>query len=252
MAIIGLGTLTAELGIAGTGVNKAVRGVVSTAEGEVEAYVKRLKDPRELLVECLCAVLGTRLGLPIPNPILVWIPAELGGPALAFGSTSTGAPDLSTFLSSDAKAVADKLRAWTQLDASACFDEWIGNCDRHQRNLLFDGVNRFWLIDHGLAIHQSESPSNPIGGNQLFDFAIAGKSEAELLDLRSRVLSLAGAYESADLAIVNSMLVEGVWQPDIRSGAIDWLARRQNHLARLAALRIPAKQGNLLGGGGGG
>jgi len=44
----------------------------------------------------------------------------------------------------------DQLRAWPGLIKATCFDEWITKCDRHERNILYNGIDDFWLIDHQL------------------------------------------------------------------------------------------------------
>ena len=86
------GTLVNSLGLAGTGINDAVRAVVRTSSGDVEAYVKRLASSREVLVEVACAVIARQLDLPVPQPLLVYVPEHMGGAYVAYGSVAPPPP----------------------------------------------------------------------------------------------------------------------------------------------------------------
>lgn len=247
---IQLGTLVIELGEAGTGINKAVRGIVRTHLGEAEAYVKRLADAREILVEVVCALLAKRVGLPVPEPILVLVPEHLGGPQLAFGSTAMGQPNVATFFAAGHQAAVEaKLRAWKHLTSAACFDEWIANCDRHEGNLLFNGNGDFWLIDHGLSVHSAVLPVDVLAPiNRLFEVAVAGLTEGDLLRLRPQVLGVMDAYSGHDLAEVQSRLPNGVWSEAAIQSVFSWLTPRQDHLVRLGSERVPARQSEMFDG----
>lgn len=246
---IQLGTLMVELGPAGTGVNQAVRGIVRTHAGEVEAFVKRLDNPREMLVEAACADLARSLSLPVPEPIIVFVPEYLGGPGLAFGSKAIGAQNVGAFLDAGYHPVVmSRLRAWKHLVPAACFDEWITNCDRHPRNLLFNGYDDFWLIDHGLAVH----PQLPVDGlspaNQLFAIAVDGLSEGDLLMLRPKALKTMKEYASAVVAALKGDLPANVWSAETIEPVFAWLEARQDHLVRLGSERIPARQSEMFDG----
>jgi hypothetical protein len=244
------GVLTAVVDTAGKGINQSVRGVVRIASGDVEAYVKIL-DIREIVVECVCAILGRRLSLPIPAPLLVYVPEEFGGPTLAFGSVTVASPDLMFFLrAGHSEAVGARLRNWSLLQPAGCFDEWIGNCDRHLENMLHDGVDRFWLIDHGLAVHDGWAPDSTFPENKLMSFLVDGLAEKELQSLLQRVIKIADDHAGEDLArcdISDLALVVGAMLPD---AVVNWLTARQPHLVRLGSSRIPAGQRDILEGGG--
>lgn len=248
---IRLGTLVAELGQADTGINHAVRGVVRTHAGDLEAYVKRLEDPREILVEILCALLARNEGLPVPEPLLVMVPEHLGGPQLAYGSATIGHLSLGAFITTapnTASSVLERLRAWKHLLPAACFDEWIANCDRHAQNLLFSGNDEFWLIDHGLAIHNAIPVDALAPQNQLFELVVGGKTEGDLLMLRPKAMGVMESYSQRQTADVMGRLPKGVWSEAVLDSVFSWLSARQNHLVRLASARIPARQSEMFDG----
>jgi len=241
------GTLVLELSPADTGVNDSSRCIVQTDEGDVEAFVKRLSDPRKLVVEIACSVLGRRLGLPIPEPLVVFVPSGLGGPGLAFGGTAIAHPNLMVWVKqSDQRAVLDRLRSWQQLMPAACFDEWIANCDRHAGNLIFDGISTFWLIDHDLAISRMISADQIAPLNQLFGVAIEGLVESQLLTLRPKATGVMSSFRDHEVDPVRGLFDEAFWPMDVIDEVFNWLAGRQDHLVRLGNERIPARQGGLF------
>lgn len=242
-----LATMTVGLGAADTGVNAPLRAIVITNSGEKEAYVKRLDDPRRALVEVLCALLARRLGLAVPEPMLVFIPEGVGGPAYGFGSAAVGHPNVMTWMRNlDQGSVLSRLRRWKNLVQSACFDEWIANCDRHQGNLLFDGDDQFWLIDHDLALHESIPADALAPQNQLFEVAVMGMVEADLLTLRPKVLGVMESYAEHVAEDIAEELPEGVWAPELVGTLLAWLELRQNHLMRFGSERVPARQGDIF------
>lgn len=243
-----LGTLVAELSDAGTGVNKAVRGIVQTHDGEIEAFVKRLSDSRELLIEVVAAGIARRMGLPVPEPLLVFVPELLGGPAIAFGSAAIGHPNLMAWVETGNSAVMRRLKAWKHLIPAACFDEWIANCDRHMGNLLYGGDEDFWLIDHGLAMHQHVPVDALAPINQLFTFATDGISEGDLLMLRPKVLGVMQSYGEHETARTRASIPQGVCATVVEEEVFSWLTGRQNHLVRLGSERVPARQSELFDG----
>lgn len=247
--MVHLGTLVNSLGSAGTGINDAFRGVVRTSSGDVTAYVKKLATSREVLVEIACAVLARQLDLPVPQPLLVHIPKHMGGPELAYGSVTAGHGDLSAFVETgQLQAIWDQLRAWPSLVKAACFDEWIANCDRHQRNILYDGRGEFWLIDHGLAVHAHLPVDALAPRNQLFEVAVLGKAENELLRMRPVALGVMEAFKEKSTSREGLELPTGIWQDEESDSVLNWLTSRQPHLMRLASERIPAMQSEMFDG----
>lgn len=241
------GTLVLELDVADTGLNQSSRCIVQTDDGDVEAFVKRLNDSRKLVVELACSILGRRLGLPVPEPLVVFIPAGFGGPSLAFGGTAIAHPNLMVWLKQpNQRAVFDRLRGWQQLVPAACFDEWIANCDRHEGNLIFDGGSTFWLIDHDLAISQSIRADQLAPLNQLFDVAVQGLVESQLLTMRPQAIGVMTSFRDHVLGRIREVFDDPFWPSDLVDEVFGWLDGRQNHLVRLGSERIPARQGGLL------
>lgn len=247
--MIRVGTLMMELAPAGEGINQAVRSIVRTNDSELEAFVKKVGMP-EILVELVAAVLARRLGLPVPEPLLVFVPDELGGPELAFGSVSLhGKPTLGAMVNSGNLAVAKQLKSWRHLVPAACFDEWIANCDRHNGNLLCSGDGEFWLIDHGLSIHhEALRVDQPSPVNQLFGLAVDGLTEGDLLTLRPSVLGTMQSYADREAMDISEALPTLFWDQQLVTNIYAWLAGRQNHLVRLGGARIPARQSELFDG----
>lgn len=134
--------------------------------GELSAITKQIPE-REILVECLRALLGRAMGLPIPRPMLLHDEA-LG---LLFGSEELPHPDLKRAQLS-LLLVETLLSRWDYLPSAIVFDEWIANPDRHGGNLLADGVGGFWLIDHGLALAENLLADQKLN-NYLLDFAVS-------------------------------------------------------------------------------
>jgi len=242
-------TLVNSLGPAGTGINEAVRGVVRTSAGDIEAYVKKLATSREVLVEVACAVMARQLGLPVPQPLLVYVPDHMGGPYVAYGSAAVGNGDLSAFVETGQfHAILDRLRAWPGLIKAACFDEWIANCDRHVRNILYNGLGEFSLIDHGLAVNAGLPVDALAPMNQLFQLAVHGKAENELLRMRPVALGVMEAFQQHPTSPVDLGLPSGLWSDEESDSVLAWLASRQTHLMRLASERIPAMQSEMFDG----
>lgn len=251
MSQIRLAVLTSVLGAAGEGIRNSVRGMVHLDNALVEAHIK-LIEQRELLVECVCSLLARKLKLDAPEPLIVLVRPEFSGRpdnALAFGSITLAAGNLRPWVTNlgDA-AVKRRLRSWANLVPACCFDEWIANFDRHAGNILYDGKDRFWLIDHGLAVAkglQSDASVN----NHLMGVAIEGLGEFDRLILKPKALGVVDVFAQEQVEPVFAQIPTGIWQQDIPAEMGAWLKTRQSHLARLVNAKIPTQQGNLFSGG---
>jgi hypothetical protein len=248
------GILTSVLGAADEGIRGSVRGFVFLGDSSVEAYIKEV-EPREILVECICALLARHLSLEAPEPMVVFVPAALsraGADALAFGSVTVLHGSLRPWLTQlgDA-AVVRRLREWADLIPAACFDEWIANHDRHGGNILYDGKDTFWLIDHGMAI-AAHLAADAVVDNILFTTATAGLGEADLLLVKPKALGVMDDYVERAIQPIMDQIPSGIWSQDWLDAIDGWLTARQAHLVRLADDRVPTRQGNLLLGGGNG
>lgn len=166
---------------------------VQLASREVTvAYVKRIPI-RKVFIESVCATLGRALGLPIPPPILVLISHEVLPEMvpkeqnwLAFGSKDTDLFSIKRYVHDD--RVWERLKDFPQLLDLGCFDEWIGNPDRHQGNILFDGKDKFSFIDHDKAIDKKLGCHCAAESNQLLEFMATGLSEFEKHKLNHQAL----------------------------------------------------------------
>jgi len=173
-------------------INPTFKAHVQTHEDVIQAYVK-LIPPREIYVECVCAVVGRFLGLPIPKPLIVKVDHEVlsnipgGEYKLAFGSEDSVYPSLKRRGLND--ELFKKLDNFKKTLDIGVFDEWIANPDRHGGNILFDGSDNFTFIDHGLSISREISAGTPANKNIIVDSFYSVKSEFEKYRLNREVQS---------------------------------------------------------------
>lgn len=143
----------------GQSIHQAWKAQALTGSGYITAVYKRL-EPEEIAIECLCAVIGRTLGLPVPQPAILRLPDGSN----AFGLVHVSGRDLRHLLSADAKSAVSLLEQWENLNKAAIFDEFIANWDRNPGNLIYDG-GAFWLIDHNLAFDRSATKVNILAEN---------------------------------------------------------------------------------------
>ena len=142
------------------GVEETWKGTLITHKGQVIAFVKILEQ-QQIVSEIICSLLGRALGYNIPKPFLVSVTKKVlpdsqkwsqnEDSKLAFGSENAPYPDFRKFLGQRASQGIPILHRWSGFQATAIFDEWIANKDRHTGNLLYGGKNTFLLIDHSHA-----------------------------------------------------------------------------------------------------
>lgn len=203
------------------GINLTWSGVVGTAAGPLGAFLKAL-PPRELMVECLCALLGRAHGLPIPRPIVA-MDDELG---VLFGAEQVPHPDLRhTPLPS--AVWEEHLAKWKTLPRASAFDGWIANSDRHWGNLLTNGTGEFWLIDHGLALPLGLPPGAAVQ-NLLLQVLKAAVTDD--LKRRRALNGLSTAVEAFDSGTAAAC---GAQLPDCPPELLAFLEQRYPHLWRL-------------------
>lgn len=245
------GILTSVLSPAGDGIRGAVRGIVQVGEGSVEAFVKVL-DAREVLVECVCALLARARGLNVPEPLLVFVPGAFVSDKIdkvGFGSVAVAHGSLRPWMTRVGNvAVLRRLRTWAGLVPAACFDEWIANPDRHVGNILFDGKDEFWLIDHGLALAANVRVDQAVA-NKLFAIAVEGLGEGEKLLLRSKAFGVVDSMVEQPIGSTLDDLPRDVLNEATIGDVMAWLDDRKAHFMRLTSARIPTQQGDLLIGG---
>ena len=222
------------------GINSTSIGMVKTQKEYVKAYIKEIPF-REVLVETICALLGRNLGLPVPRPI--WVYSNKDKPPL-FGSEDLSYPSLKKFLKFSQLTVSQKnlvLDKWEQYRLTICFDEWIANCDRHTGNILVDENLKIFLIDHGLSIPETLSPSaNSM--NQLAASIIAGKDDIFLQKLRENLLEIAKSFNASHIARFPSI---GTPADPLLESINGFLVNRLPHLQDLIKHQVKYRQGEI-------
>ncbi len=216
---------------------------------EVTAYAKELNDTM-ILVELLAALIGQELGLPIPEPII----AISGDGKALFASLDVKIPDFTTRLTlkggglsvDENKGVLQKLAHWTLTNKVIGFDEWIANGDRNTGNILYDGKDTFYLIDHNLAMNANSS-INPV-----LNKLLAIKLKIDVDDIsRQKIkneitLMQSGVPRTLAQEVADKLVAE---HPQLDSkmiqSMVDFLDLRLNHLANNANSKIQTKQVSL-------
>jgi hypothetical protein len=191
------------------------RAVVHTCSGKTQVILKLL-DPRRLFIECLCALVGRSMGLPIPRPYLIRVnPAaiaqlRLREPVMGFGSEFVNVPSLARAVRSS-REIELALQEWSVLQGAIAFDELIANTDRNATNILISAARQIHLIDHDQAIPDTSSPAIQVR-NELLNIATHELSAFERrrverqfvnLDLTHCEAALSRASSSDNLAILS-------------------------------------------------
>lgn len=140
----------------------------STAD-DVPLYF-RLAPHQATVAELMCSVMAQALGLPTPQPYLLYIPDDtLTGSRFATPGTSLycvathdiGGPTFAQLLNQNSAFAQRLIRAWAHLLPVTAFDEWLANGDRNYHNLLFVAQS-LWLIDHAEALGGSARKLFPL------------------------------------------------------------------------------------------
>jgi len=170
-------------------INPVYRGHIQPEQDDTPllAYFKII-PPREVFVESVCSLLCRYLELPTPEPYLLIMSEEVcpinGKHTIpAFATVDAQSPSFRQYLrqnSINIQTIEAILKKWAELISAATFDEFIGNTDRNIGNLLFNGKS-ITLIDHGLAIKETQRHNMPNIQNLLFDIV---KNENELAKTR--------------------------------------------------------------------
>ncbi len=156
-------------------------------ETDVSLYL-RVGPPRQMAAELVCAVIGRALGLAVPEPFIVRIPAgALPGSqltkaspqdTLAVGTKHLGGGSFDQLLNKRAAMATKLLLQWPDLMAVTAFDGWLANIDRNLGNFVY-ARRRLWLIDHAEAI----------GGPMLDKFDYADLVDAPLTNKITLILN---------------------------------------------------------------
>jgi hypothetical protein len=228
--------------------NQVWKAHVETHSGIVPAYVKWI-NPRKIYIECLCAILGRYLGLPIPKPILVKIDpdSKIGGcsDGLAFGSEDTEYPSFNRSI--QPKDVPDILGKYSKSVDIGLFDEWIGNWDRNMGNILFDGGKEFFFIDHENAIARELRPDEPAESNQVVSSCFCGKSEFEKHRVKDTGLKIIPRYKEVPYLLLAEKTHASYCLSETEVvEIITFLKDRVDFLGTLFKMRLGLKQSELI------
>jgi hypothetical protein len=172
-------------------VNAVYRGMVRCRDGSmVMAFLKDI-PLRQFANELLAAVIGLRLGLPIPRPIVALVspdvipaihnPLAATEDFIVFGSADAGSRPILQVLRDAGAAAAEifeRLSKWSQLGELYGFDTWIANVDRHRGNLLFGGRDEVWLIDHGHSFTGPDWTAGDLAPGESLSASLVGMADA--------------------------------------------------------------------------
>lgn len=253
--MIKVGRIVNTIGPADNGLYGAhiVTVALTSPAVEVTAYAKAL-DTIPFLVEILCAQLALELNIPVPEPIIAF--NEKGDRAL-FASLKVDYPDLSRRLTiandqvvqnTANEAVFKKISQWSDIEIASVFDEWIANEDRNIGNILFDGKDIIYLIDHNLAMRPHFSPITPLSNNTLLNIKLLFNHD-ELS--RQRIKNKISAISSNLDDTLPEKLIDQI-RSDlnlIKSSELDimlkFLQTRLNVLGKITTNKVPVNQLSL-------
>ena len=232
-------------------VNPTWKAHVKTHDNVIIAYVKQL-SPQKLYIECVCAVLGRYLGLPIPKPIIVKVTSENfseipeGNFHLAFGSEDASYPSFRRY--AESKEAMEKLKQFAKTLDIGVFDEWISNWDRNVSNILYDGGNNFSFIDHENAISPLLTPEDSATNNQIVDVIYAVQSEFEKYRINREVQSsILPQYKDLPLSILSDKTFASSYLTDEEIiGVITFLDKRVENLSTFFTQRLQLQQQELI------
>ena len=249
------GRIVDEIGPAGNGLygSKIVKIALADPPVEVTAYAKKLNETT-FLVELLSSMLASALDLPTPEPIIAF---SEDGSEILFATIKIDYPDLSQRLTLNGDAVADTpenrailklVSDWVDLERAAAFDEWIANGDRNVGNVLFNGKDAFYLIDHNLAMRPHFSANTAITDNGFLTIKLIFARD-DLSKQRIRSL-LQHIIESYDPELPEQLIVKlkKNLNPDSSTDLdkmLDFLKTRLEFLANIATSQVPVKQLSL-------
>lgn len=233
-------------------VNPTWKAHVQTHEGIKVAYVKRV-DARSLYVECVCAVIGRYLHLPIPSPIIVRV-SNAALPevpeweiALAFGSEDAKYPSFRRFVNKNSAEAMAKLAEFSKTIDIGVFDEWIANWDRNLGNMLYDGKDDFYFIDHENAIPAGLRHDELANSNEILRCLYSNISEIEKHRFSKKVASeYIPQYTKLPFSTISGKTFASKYLAESEaSSIINFLTNRLLSLNCLLDKRIGIKQHRL-------
>jgi len=250
------GIITTVKGDAGNSKNgaKVVLLYLEEMGYEVTAYAKPL-EKESFAIECLTSLLGIKLGLPIPEPIIAitdqgeawYATIDIGHPSLR---QTIDLGNNNEVLNTESNlAILKKLSEWCDLNNAIAFDEWIANDDRHIGNVLFDGVKSFWLIDHDQAMRPRFGSGNPVKNQLLTIKMIFNESnEIEKQRLKNQIQHWINSIKLPILKDLSERLIrfnDELFQEATLLQMITFLEKRHPNIAKITSSKIKTKQLSL-------
>jgi hypothetical protein len=251
--MIRTGRIVSFIGPAGNGkfgaqhVKIAFRGI----RYEISAYAKLLND-LEFLIELMTALMGREMGLPIPEPVAAVSERE----EVWFASVDVKFPDLSrhlTVLNDQIQNTEQNIEVfrllanWPAIQHAIGFDEWIANDDRNIGNVLFDGKDKFFLIDHNRAMRPPFAPKAPVK-NALLNTKLAfTPDELGRHRLKHQIETITKDFDPELPQTIADRLRAQIRKLDdtILNSMVDFLNQRLNHLPAITHQKITTMQTSL-------
>ena len=224
-----------------------IDGRMVSATIRFRPVIAKLLPDAQCAVELVSAWLGATVGLPVP----AFGRIEVSSSCIPFGTSwpysdeqhtafaSATVPYAKQVSSVDSYAVEARLNLWPYTELAGAFDELIANDDRSQGNLLIDGGQTIWLIDHARALGGAgdrlfSTELRPSFDN-FFLHRIARQTFAERLKRKQALLHACAYLRSAVPRIpYTDLQISSTLEAEIRS----WLAARLRNLEQLVLSRV--------------
>lgn len=217
---------------------------------EVNAYAKKLNNT-QLLIEIMTALIGREQKLPIPEPVIAYNKERT---EVWFASIDVKHPDLAYHLiikrnnienNLNNKAIFKKLAEWNYLDQACVFDQWIANNDRNIGNILFNGKDQFYLIDHNLAMALPFAENQAIESELLdINISINGTDEIAKQRIKANLIMHAESIPSQLPQQIADQLTKEIphFKGEILTKLINFLLLRATFLSTISSKSINTKQ----------
>ncbi|ELW8976969.1 hypothetical protein SIN39_003464 [Yersinia enterocolitica] len=251
MALIRVGRLLPGGVIVDEGQHKPLRAMAMLpVEGgqseEIVVFAKKLSS-REMSIEIVCAALGRKLSLPIPEPVILFDADNTP----YFGSVDATYPSFAQYIrDSEDKSVKERLASWPLLKSAAYFDEWIAMDDRSNGNLLFNG-DTFFLIDHESAIPPGMLPDQhgiDYYSNQLLqiaNFSLDRTNELSVQMNANEARAWSSKYKDSVVSETEDE-IEGSITDKTKNQLISFLNARIEQLGDILYNQIKPKQEQII------
>jgi len=227
------------------------KGHVYTSDGNTCPAYTKLIDERTLSIELVCAIIGRKLSLPIPQPFLVRVPtqtiATVTSEEIAFGLEAVNYPSISSTIRED-RFIREAVLKWDHITRCAAFDTWIGNSDRIPHNLLFDGKNNFQMIDHGDALPSYMSVETPTHNKLLQYLKEENTGEFARQSVLKALLQEAEKFHNVNLADIHSRVVNSNRSiaPETVERILNILHSRLNYLSDIYKTQLDIRQRDFI------